>query len=276
MYNTSIMKTTFSLVLKSNEYGRILSLIKEAGFEGVEPTFHTEGIPSPGNFQKEAELLKSEAEKVGLEIPSMRGGPLFWQTFGSDIGEEREKAVTLAKDAMECLQIMGGRVLLIVPGRWEKGQSYLKLFENAQDTARRIAPLAEEKKITVGLENVENRFLISPYEWCRFIDEVNSPFIKMYLDPGNIFFLNLGEPEDWTKDIGRDRICQVHLKDFARDENGKPVKRPFLKGEVNWKGIASILREINYNGWLGAEVGLPETGRKEFLKQTRQAIEEIL
>jgi len=98
----------------------------------------------------------------------------------------------------------------------------------------------------------------------------------MYLDPGNIFFLNLGEPEDWIKDIGINRICQVHLKDFARDENGRPVAKPLLKGELNWKGIMSLLRKINYKGWLGVEVDLPETEQKEFLSRTRQSIEEIL
>lgn len=269
------MKTAFSLVLKRNDCGKIMSLIKEAGFEGVEPTFHPEGIPSPDNFQKDAELLKREAEKIGLEIPSMRGGPLFWQTFSSESAAEREKAVHLAKDAIECLQMLGGRVLLVVPGLWKKGQSYLELFDNAADTARKIAPLAEDKRITVGLENVENKFLVSPYEWCRFIDSIGSPCIRMYLDPGNIFFLNLGEPEDWIKDIGRDRICQVHMKDFMWDEAGMPVMKPLLQGEVNWQGIISNLEEINYGGWMVAELPLPETGQGEFLRQTRQAIREL-
>ncbi len=270
------MKTAFSLVLKSNDYSGVLSYIKEAGFEGVEPTFHPDGIPSTGNFRKDAKLLKKEADRIGLEIPSMRGGPLFWQTFASESPAEREKAVALARDAMECLHMLGGNVLLIVPGRWEKGQSYLGLFENASQTARKIAPLAEKQKVIVGLENVENKFLVTPYEWCRFIDGIGSPFVRMYLDPGNIFFLNLGEPEDWIEDIGKDRICQVHMKDFVWDEKGMPAMRQLLRGEVNWKGIISRLNEIRYDGWMIAELPLPETGKMEFLKQTKDAINRLL
>lgn len=70
----------------------------------------------------------------------------------------------------------------------------------------------------------------------------------MYIDPGNVFFLNLGEPEDWIGDIGKDRICQVHMKDFARNDKGMPVIRQILQGEVNWKGIIFRLKEISYDG----------------------------
>ena len=263
------MNTAFSLILKRDNFKKFLSLIKESGFDGFEPTFHPEGLPSISSFYKDAEVLRKESDNIGLKIPSMRGGPLFWKLFGSDKEEERKEAVNIAYKAMEALKIMGGDTLLIVPGRWNRGQSYLKLYKNCLETAKMIGEIAEKTNIIAGLENVENKFLFSPREWCEFIDEINNPYIRIYFDVGNVLYLDRGQPEDWIKDLGK-RICRVHLKD-CKDRKIVPP----LEGDVNWSLVVKALKEIGYNSWLTVENPIPEESQGEFFKKIYSSVKKI-
>ena len=115
---------------------------------------------------------------------------------------KRRSSVELASKAFEALAVLGGDTLLIVPGQWEASQSYASVWSNALDTARRVAELAERFGVKVGLENVENRFLLSPREWMQFLDEVASPRVRMYFDVGNVLYMRLGHPEQWIRQHG--------------------------------------------------------------------------
>ena len=75
----------------------------------------------------------------------------------------------------------------------------------------RILPLAAELKVVVALEEVWNKFLLSPLEFARYVDEFQSPWAKAYFDVGNVVFY--GFPQDWIRTLGQ-RIVRVHLKDF--------------------------------------------------------------
>lgn len=79
-------------------------MIREASFQGVEPTFHPQGIPAPENLQKGVEVLRALGEKTGLKIPSLRGGPLFWEVFPF----RSEETLSLTRKALEAVEIMGG------------------------------------------------------------------------------------------------------------------------------------------------------------------------
>ena len=89
------MKLAFSLIIKDDgDASSCLRRIASAGFSGVEPTFGLEGtLPTAADPRRSAEKLAGEAARVGLEIPSMRGGPGFWGTFASADSEKRRRAV---------------------------------------------------------------------------------------------------------------------------------------------------------------------------------------
>src|SRR5437773_7204112 len=249
------MKLAFSLVLKDDPGARrLLECIRAAGFTGIEPTFVPEStLPCAADPRDSAARLRRLADQVGIAIPSMRGGPGFWSTFASDDPQKRRDAVALAEKAFEALKIMGGDTLLIVPGQWEAHQTYAAVWNNALDTARRIAESAQNAGINVALENVENRFLLSPREWMQFLDEVANPRVRMYFDVGNVVYLRLGHPEQWIRQLGGKYIKRVHFKDAAV---GGPLTY-LLEGAVNWPAVRSALREIGYENWIGIELPLP-------------------
>jgi hexulose-6-phosphate isomerase len=229
-------------------------------------------LPNAADPRRSAERLRQLADEVGLRIPSMRGGPGFWPTFASDDAQKRRAAVDLAAKAFEALKILGGDTLLIVPGQWEPHQTYATVWNNALDTARRIADVAERAGITVALENVENRFLLSPREWVQFLDDVASSRVRMYFDVGNVVYLRLGYPEQWLRQLGKKYIARIHFKDAGV---GGPLTY-LLEGGVNWPAVRSAMREIGYDDWIGIELPLPKHHVGAMLAGQYRAAEQIL
>ena len=82
------------------------------------------------------------------------------------------------------------------------------------------------------MENVWNKFLLSPLEFARYIDEFESPSVRAYFDVGNVI-IN-GYSQDWIRTLGK-RIVKLHVKDFKRD--GYKWTN-LLEGDVNWRRSA--------------------------------------
>ena len=260
------MKIGFSLIVEEDRAEDLLRAVKEAGFQGMEPTFHPEGVPSPERAEKEAEMLGKMARGLGLEVPSMRGGPLFWDAFPFQV----ERTLDLTRKALEAVKAMGGDTLLVVPGRWKEGISYVELYEKGVEVAKEMGKIAEEIGVRIGFENVENKFLLSPKEWSEFLDEVGSPYVGMYFDVGNVIYTGLGHPQDWLRDLGG-RICRLHFKD-AREKEVLQLG----EGEVDWKAVMEAIRAVGYDGWACVELPLPEKDTGGFLKSTYRKASEIV
>src|SRR5688572_891856 len=99
------MQIQFSLVINDDEGAPpLLEMIRAAGFEGAEPTFGLDGtLPTAADPRRSAEKLLTIASKVGLKLPSMRGGLGFWPTFASADPKKRDAAVDLAAKALEAV-----------------------------------------------------------------------------------------------------------------------------------------------------------------------------
>jgi L-ribulose-5-phosphate 3-epimerase len=243
-----VQKGFSSLWRSEEEINRLLPEIASAGFAGIEPTFNSGAIPSPEFYPDQAKNLAQRSRDLGLKIPSLRGGLRFWDTIPSPDPSEREQALEHAKKAFECLALMGGKTLLIVPGRIRPDVPYEDHWKRVVDFAYRAGEMAKAYGMGIGLENVEARFPLSVKEWKDLLDEIKHPRVRMYLDVGNVSWLGLGFPEQWILSLG-DRICQVHFKDALF---GKTLGN-ILEGEVNWSQVMGALKRINYQGWISVE-----------------------
>jgi L-ribulose-5-phosphate 3-epimerase len=226
----------------------LLPFIAEAGFEGIEPTFNPGKIPSPKNYAKQAPKLKKQCDQLGLIIPSLRAGGRPWTTIPSSDPKERREALEHTRKALECLKLMGGSVLLVVPGQIRADISYDEHWKRVVEYGQKVSAIAEEFDAIIGLENVEARFPISLRDWRDLISEINHPRIRMYLDVGNITWLGLGFPEQWIAAL-EGLICQVHFKDA---EFGGAL-RNLLAGDVDWPSVMGALRNSGYEGWISVE-----------------------
>jgi hexulose-6-phosphate isomerase len=104
--------------------------------------------------------------------------------------------------------------VLLVPGKVSETMPYDLLYTRSQEGLAKILPFAEDLKIYIGIENVWNKFLLSPLEMARYIDELNSPYAGVYFDVGNVMIW--GFPEQWIRILGS-RILISLLKERFSD-----------------------------------------------------------
>lgn len=105
------------------------------------------------------------------------------------------------------------------------------------DVLRELAPEAERAGVVLGLENTVNAA-----DNIRIAERSRSAAVKIYYDCGNLLRAGF-EPLPELKRMGRDRICQVHLKDnphYLGDGTIDFRKLLDILGEMNWRGFANL------------------------------------
>ena len=236
----------------------IFSLAKDAGFEGVEVELNETGEISYTATEGELKEVLNKANDYGIELYSLVCGQCWTHLLSDERLSERMKARDMIKRQLEVAAILGCESILTIPGCVNadfvapgKVTDYLACYENSLESLFQLKPYAEEFKVDIALENVWNKFLVSPVEMRDFIDKIGSPFVGSYLDIGNT--LATGYPEHWIRALGR-RIKKVHFKDYRIAAGGLHGFVDLLAGDVNYPAVMEELEKIDYDGWVTAEM----------------------
>lgn len=235
-----------------------LTLAKKAGFEGVELALSGEGELSMNSTEREIQDVRKTAEDLGLKLYSLSCG-LCWDYRLSDDDEKmREKAKDMIKKQLETAKILGADTILVIPGvvnvefsNPEKKVAYDVVYDRALEGLNELKKHAESLKVNIGLENVWNKFLLSPMEMRDFIDKIGSEYVGSYLDIGNTLYCSY--PEDWVRILGK-RIKKVHFKDYRLQAGGLHGFVDLLAGDVDYPEVVKALNEIGYQDWVSAEM----------------------
>jgi len=235
-----------------------LTLAKDAGFEGVELALNGEGELSMESTESEIKEVKRLADGMGLSLYSLSSGLCWDYRLSDDDPAMREKAKDMIKKQLETAKILGADTILVVPGvvnvefsSPEKKVAYDVVYDRALEGLNDLKTYAESLQVNIGLENVWNKFLLSPMEMRDFIDKIDSPFVGSYLDIGNTLYC--GYPEDWVRILG-DRIKKIHFKDYRLAAGGLHGFVDLLAGDVDYPEVVRALGEIGYDDWVSAEM----------------------
>lgn len=235
-----------------------LMLAKNAGFEGVELALNGEGELSLQSTEKEIAEVKKIADDLGLALYSLSCGLCWDYRLSDDQKAMREKAKDMIKKQLDTAKILGADTVLVIPGvvnvefsMPEKKVSYDVVYERALEGLHELKTYAETVGVSIGLENVWNKFLLSPMEMRDFIDKIGSPYVGSYLDIGNTLYCSY--PEDWVRILGN-RIKKVHFKDYRLQAGGLHGFVDLLAGDVDYPEVVKALGEIGYEGWVSAEM----------------------
>ena len=235
-----------------------LELAKKAGFEGVELALNGEGELSLNSTEQELAGIKRMADDLGLALYSLSCGLCWDYRLSDDDPTIRQKAKDMIKKQLETAKILGADTALVIPGvvnvefsMPEKKVAYDVVYDRAIEGLNVLKGFAEQLQVNIGLENVWNKFLLSPMEMRDFIDKIGSPFVGSYLDIGNTLYC--GYPEDWVRILGS-RIKKIHFKDYRMQAGGLHGFVDLLAGDVNYPEVVAALNEIGYDGWVSAEM----------------------
>ena len=218
-------------------------LAREVGFEGIEiGTISDNGV---------AEEIKAAAAKANLPIHSVMNADHWKFPFSSDDPGVVAKGVAGMEQSLRNAKLWGAEAILLVPGIVDAKTSYEAAWKRSQKVIKeRILPMAADMKIVIGIENVWNKFLLSPLELARYVDEFASPWVKAYLDVGNMLFY--GFPQDWARTLGS-RIVRVHVKDFKQERNTYSWTN-LGEGNIDWPEVRKALADAKYSGWVTTEI----------------------
>jgi len=224
---------------------------KKAGFEAIELAVAEKGELSLDSTKEDVGRIVQTAKEAGIELSSLATG-LFWDySLSSSSDKVRDKARRIVKKMLELASYLGVDTILVVPGAVAEVVSYDIAYKRSLESLRECVPTAERYKVSIGIENVWNKFLLSPLEMRDFIDQVESEYLGAYFDVGNA--LLTGYPEHWIRILGK-RIKKVHIKDFKVSIGNANGFCDLLEGDVNWAVVMKALREIGYSDYITAEM----------------------
>ncbi len=168
--------------------------------------------------------------------------------------------------------LWGADTVLLVPAVVDAKTSYQDAWTRSQRVIReRLLPMASDMKVIIAVEEVWNKFLLSPIEFAKYVDDFESPWVKAYFDVGNVVLYAF--PQDWIRTLGS-RIVKIHLKDFNFDRrNGRFTWKNIGEGDIDWQEVRRALADIKYTGYVTTEL---DNGDAAYLKDLSARVDRFL
>ena len=249
---------------------------KKLGFDAIELCIASNGVLTDKTTKEECRAIAAEAKKIGIEISSVASGESWGKSPTANDAKVRKAIIEFTKKALQVTKWLGTDAYLFVPGAVDvfflpdaEVIPYDVCCKRAVDAVAKLVPTAEKLGVTVAIENVWNKFLLSPIEMQCFIDRFRSKRVGAYFDVGNI--LLTGYPEQWIKILGK-RIKRIHIKDFKKSVGTAEGFVDLLEGDVDFMAVKKALAAIGYKGYVTAEMIPYSPGRPE---KTAKAMKKI-
>jgi len=246
---------------ENRSYADRFNLARAVGFEVVQAPTEPD--------QRKAEEIKKAADAANVRIDSVMNMDHWKYPLSSSDPSVVEKSLAGMRTSLHNAKFWGSDVVLLVPAVVNPQTSYRDAWTRSQREIRKLIPLAEELKVVIAIEEVWNKFLLSPLEMAAYIDEFHSPWIKAWFDVGNV--LLYGYPQDWIRTLGK-RIVKVHLKDFKRKEDGYAWVN-LGDGDVDWPAVRQAFSEIGYAGSAVVEL---EKGDEAYLRDVSSRVDRLV
>jgi L-ribulose-5-phosphate 3-epimerase len=236
-------------------------MAKDVGFEVVQAPTEPD--------QRKAEEVKNAADAAGIRIDSVMNMDHWKYPLSSSDPAAVEKSLAGMRTSLHNAKLWGSEVVLLVPAVVNPQTSYHDAWTRSQKQIRTLIPLAEQLKVVIGIEEVWNKFLLSPLEMVKYIQEFQSPWIKAWFDVGNV--LLYGYPQDWIHTLGGS-IVKVHVKDFKRKEDGYAWVN-LGDGDCDWAAVRQAFADVGYSGSAITEL---EAGDEAYLRDLSKRFDKLI
>jgi L-ribulose-5-phosphate 3-epimerase len=251
----------FDMVPRTLSYPDRFKLVRDAGFDVVQ------ALTEPD--ERNAEAMKQAADAANIRIDSVMNVDHWRYPLSSSDPAVVARSLGGMRTSLQNAKLWGADAVLLVPAVVNPQTSYRDAWTRSQTQIRTLIPLAESLKVVIAIEEVWNKFLLSPVEMAQYIGEFQSPWIRAWFDVGNVMFY--GYPQDWIRTLGQ-RIVKVHLKDFKRTEHGYAWVN-LGDGDVDWPAVRAAFADIGYGGSVIAEL---DPGDEAYLRDVSRRIDRLL
>ena len=240
------------------------------GLEGIQVSVGSDPDRMPLRQQSVREKYIELGKKHDITFHSVAAGSILNRI---PLATEPQSAVYVI-DALEAAKALGAKNILTAffgngdllykdeegnrvnkkSGKYAEYKWKEKDVERVIAAFKQIVPRAEDLGVIIGLENT-----LTADQNLQMIEAIGSPMVQVYYDVGNSWGNGYNVPAE-IRELGKERICEVHLKDWETKLLGKD-------GQVDMKECAAALNDIGYDKWLVLET----SGRKGNFEEDTKA-----
>ena len=210
------------------------------GFQTVEPGT----LSTPTERAMHAEL----AQANGIKVSSIMNQAHWGRPLSDPDPDVRKQSIDGIVQSIDSAVALGADTVLVVPAVVNDKVCYEDAWDRSIESIKAVLPYARQQGVIIAVENVWNKFLLSPIEFAAYVDGFDDEFLRAYFDVGNI--LLYGIPQQWIRTLGK-RICKVHVKGF---DAGSKAFVQLRAGSINWPAVMDAFRAIGYDDVITAEL----------------------
>jgi sugar phosphate isomerase/epimerase len=217
--------------------------------------------------------FREEVESHGMVIPMMCCSPDFTHPDPSF----REAEIAKQKHWIEMTHSLGGSYCRVLSGQRRPELSIGEGVEFAAQSIEACLPFAEEREITLIIENhYKDDFWEYPEfaqkmdVFCQLVDRIQHPGFGVNYDPSNTYLAG-EDPIELLKRVS-DRVVTMHasdrfliegtIEDLRREEDGaEGYAKRLSHGEIgkglnDYDAIFAELQSKDFDGWISIEDGV--------------------
>jgi len=215
-----------------------LTAAKEAGFDFVEISIDEtdEKLARLDMSQEERLLMVATMQKVGVPIRSMCLSGHRKYPFGTNDPATEERSLEIMEKAIRLAEDLGIRIIQLAGYDVYYEDSTEETRARFEKNLKKATEMAAKAGVTMGFETMENDFMNTVEKAMKYVNIVNSPYLNVYPDSGNITNAAKTYGTDVLADMetGRGHTVAVHLKETVP---GKFREIPFGTGHVDFESM---------------------------------------
>lgn len=215
-----------------------LECAKECGYDYVEMTIDAseEKIARVYSSQEERLKLVKTMFEAGLPIRSMSVSALTKFAIGDTDDAKRNRGVEILNKSIELAADLGIRVVMVPGYDIYFGESTLETKRLFLENIKKATEYAAACGVVLGFETMENEFMNTVGKAMKYVSLVDSPYLKIYPDCGNITNAAVLHSHDVCEDLslGKNNVVALHLKE---SKPGIFREVPYFTGHVPFEGL---------------------------------------
>ena len=231
---------------------------RDAGYDFVEISIDASEAKIARVYMSKEERLEivKAMYETGMPLHTMNMSSLTKYSLGNDKPEYVARGMDILERAIELAGDLGVRIVMIPgydvfyePSDYETKKRYLENLKTA-------VKWAEKAGVVLAFETMENEFMNTVEKAMKYVTLVNSPYLKIYPDSGNLTNAAVNYQNDVIEDfeLGRGHVAALHLKETVP---GKFREIPYGTGHVDFEamiekawdmGVRKFVTEFWYKG----------------------------
>lgn len=238
-----------------------LQCAKECGYDYLEISIDAteEKINRIYMDTEEKKEIMEAIFDTGIPIGSMSVSALTKYALGDPDQAVRDRGMEIAEKSIQLASVLGVRTVMIPGYDIYYGESTIETKRYFLENIRKIAEIAEREGILVGFETMENNFMNTTGKAVQYVNMVDSAYLKIYPDAGNITNAAVANRHDVCEDLslGKGKLIALHLKETKPDVYREV---PFLTGHVEFERIINTAWKLGVRRYVTElwDVGQPQ------------------